>query len=90
MSTTNLSSHCKGSGQWMTKAVDGSLQGVGVEIHGTGAKTWSSQGKTQAYYQEWLGDLCHAWEAMQQELVGLREEGDIQSPSTIDLPTSHP
>ena len=75
MNTTNFSLPFKGLGPQMTNAVEGSLQGMEVEIQDLEHKIEVAEGKTQAYYQEQMGDLCHTQEALQKELVGLREEG---------------
>ena len=50
----------------------------------------AATGKTQAHYQKYLGDLCHAWEALQEDLVGLGEEetARIPLPSAPLLTTS--
>ena len=47
MSTTNFSPHFKGLGQWMTNAVEGSLQGVEVEIQELEQKITVVKGKTK-------------------------------------------
>ena len=83
MSSTNLSPPIKGSGQWTTNTVEGSLWGVEAEIQELEQKIEVAKGKIQAHYQEWLGGLCHAWEALQEELVGLREEGTARAPPPL-------
>ena len=58
----------------------GSLWGVKVEIQELEQKIEAAKEKTLAHYQEWLGNLYHAWEALQEELLGLRKEGTVRAP----------
>ena len=90
MSTTNLSPHFKGLGQQMTTAVEESLQGVEVEIQELKQKIKVAWGKPRPTYQEQLENLCHAEEALQEALVGLREERTARAPSPLTFPQAIP
>ena len=74
----------------MTNVIEESLQGVKAEIQDLEQKIKVAEGKTQTDYQDWLRDLCHAQKALQEELVGLREEGTARAPSPSTFPKDIP
>ena len=76
MSITNPSPHFKGLGQRMTRAMDESLQGVKAEIWELERKFEVADDKTQVSYHEWLEELKWDWEALQEELSRMKEEGN--------------
>ena len=89
MSTTNPSSYFKSFGQWTTRAMEGSLQGVQAEICELERKLEVADGKTQAHYHEWLEELKQDWEATQEELSRMREKGTPSTPK-LAMPSPQP
>ena len=55
--------------------MEGSLQGVQAEIQELERTFEAADGKTQAHYHKWLEELKWHWEALQEELLRMKEEG---------------
>ena len=87
MSTTNPSPYFKGSGWSVARAIDGSLQGVKVEIWELERKLKVADSRALAQYHEQLEKLKWDREALHEELSRSREEGAPSIPELAELST---